>query len=684
MSRNASAPSEPKTLELYVSPKGRDKWSGRRPDPNKSGTDGPLAGLEAAQKAVRKFKVRGRHGQPVRVNIRRGTYVLKKPLVFTHLDSGTQDSEGNQFKGVLKTDNSVTWAAYRNEKPVISGGRRIKGLRKQKLNGRTVWVADIPEVKHGKWTFHQLWVNGRRRFRPRLPRDGFYRIAGLPDLKPQAPYNKGQRRFVYREGDIQRWAHLRDVEIVVLTRWVESRMRIRSLNEKKRLVNLDRKSRFVMTDDHKDHRHEGTEYYVENVFEALENPGEWYLDREAGTLYYVPMPGERIASAEIVAPVLSHVISLDGNAKKGKRVEHIHFRGITFSHTEWMYPDDLSSSNQAANQVPATIRLRNAHGCRFDDCAVRNVGTYGIELLDGCSDVKISGCDITDLGAGGVKVWHGCRRNTISDCEIGDGGAIFHSAVGILIGKSSGNRVLHNHVHDFYYTGISVGWTWGYAEGNAYGNVIEYNRVHDIGKGYLSDMGGIYTLGVSPGTRIRNNVFHDINCRGYGGWAIYTDEGSSHILIENNLSYRANSAPFHQHYGRENVLQNNIWALGRESAIERSRIEPHDSIIFRRNIIYLEEGAVLGRNWQEPKAVFEDNLYFDPKRKDLDFGGRTFREWHALGMDKGSLIADPKFVNPARGDFRLRPCSPAFKLGFRPFDLSEVGPRQSARKRTRC
>ena len=664
-------------IELFVSPKGNDAWSGRRPAPNSRGTDGPLATIEAAQKAVRRLKA----DRPVRVHLRGGTYFIEKPLVFTHRDSGSMAMAGIPRKGFLERDNSVTWAAYRNEKPIVSGGRRIDGFRKQELNGRTVWVADLPEVKQGKWYFCQLWVNGKRRFRPRLPREGFYRIAALPDLKPGASWQEGQRRFVYAEGDIQRWTNLQDVEIVVLQRWVESRMRIRSLNEKKRLVNLDRKSRWGMKEDHRQRLHLCTEYYVENVFEALREPGDWYLDRKAGALYYVPMPGERMGSADVIAPVLPQLMLFEGDAETGRGVRHVRFQDITFSHTEWDYPPNVASSNQAANEAPGAVSLRHAHNCSFRRCAVSNVGTYGIELLDGCTEIKIRGCDITGLGAGGVKIWHGCRRNTISDCEIGPGGAIFHSAVGVLVGQSSGNKVVHNHIHDFYYTGISVGWTWGYAEGDAYGNIVEFNHVHDIGKGYLSDMGGIYTLGMSPGTRIRNNIFHDVTCRGYGGWAIYTDEGSTDILIENNLSYRVNGAPFHQHYGRENVIQNNIWALGEESAIERSRLEAHDSIIFRRNVVYLEEGVVLGRNWQEPKAVFESNLYFDPKRKKLDFGGRTFKQWQALGMDGGSVVADPKFVNPGKYDFRLRKSSPAFKLGFLPIDLSSMGPRAEARRR---
>jgi hypothetical protein len=248
--------------------------------------------------------------------------------------------------------------------------------------------------------------------------------------------------------------------------------------------------------------------------------------------------------------------------------------------------------------------------------------------------------------------------------------------VGVLIGDSPGNQVLHNHIHDFFYTGISVGWVWGYGPSEAAGNVVEWNHVHDLGQGLLSDLGGVYTLGVSPGTRIRFNLFYDIRCRRYGGWGIYTDEGSSDILIEKNVAHRCNVAPFHQHYGRDNLIVNNILAFGGENQVERTRIEDHLSFVFRGNIVCYDRGQAVGRNWNRPQAVFERNLYFNASGGPVTFAGRSFEEWQALGLDAGSRIADPLFRDPHRSDFALLPGSPAPAMGFEPFDLSAVGPRQ--------
>ena len=151
-------------------------------------------------------------------------------------------------------------------------------------------------------------------------------------------------------------------------------------------------------------------------------------------------------------------------------------------------------------------------------------------------------------------------RNIVDNNLIHDGGKIDPGAVGVWIGRTSYNRVSHNEICDLCYTGISVGWSWGYAPPSAHHNLVELNHIHDIGRGLLGDMGGIYCLGDSPGTVLRNNLVHDVYDYHTGALAIYTDEGSTGIVIENNIGYGTTYANFHQHYGRENVVRNNICA----------------------------------------------------------------------------------------------------------------------------
>jgi hypothetical protein len=226
-----------------------------------------------------------------------------------------------------------------------------------------------------------------------------------------------------------------------------------------------------------------------------------------------------------------------------------------------------------------------------------------------------------------------------------------------------------------YYTGVSVGWSWGYAPTSAHHNIVEYNHIHDIGRGVLGDMGGIYTLGDSPGTVLRNNVVHDVYDFHTGSLAIYMDEGSTGILIENNIGYNTAYANFHQHYGKENVVRNNIWAFGRAAQVSRARQEEHISFTFERNIVYFDNGNLLRGGWTNGKFRMDNNLYWDAShpKGDIKFGDLTFAQWQAQGQDPHSLIADPKFVSAKAHDFRLKSDSPAFKIGFQPIDASKAG-----------
>jgi hypothetical protein len=197
-------------------------------------------------------------------------------------------------------------------------------------------------------------------------------------------------------------------------------------------------------------------------------------------------------------------------------------------------------------------------------------------------------------------------------------------------------------------------------------------------------MGGIYTLGVSTGTRLRYNLIHDVECLRYGGWGIYPDEGTTDLLAERNVVYRCSSAPFHQHFGRENLVTNNILAYGGDFQVMQTRAQDHVTLVFKNNVVYFDRGEVLGGNhlrrlmegnWSRENIVFERNLYFDASGRPPTFLGRPLADWQAAGFERGSLVADPLFVDPEGGDFRLSPGSPAKEIGFEAIDLSDVGPR---------
>jgi hypothetical protein len=278
--------------------------------------------------------------------------------------------------------------------------------------------------------------------------------------------------------------------------------------------------------------------------------------------------------------------------------------------------------------------------------------------------------------------------NTVEDCRILSCGRRYFAACGVLMMHTYENTVAHNEIGYLYYTGVSVGWIWGYAPSVTRDNRIEKNHIHHLGDGMLSDMGGVYLLGNQPGTVVSGNVIHDVRSRNYGGWALYTDEGSSFITLENNVCWNTSDNSYHQHYGSMNTVRNNIFAFSDGPMMRVSRTEAHMSILFENNIVYSTGAPMfdISRNQIAQGTVSSmRNLYFDTTRAQpvmRRFGNGPDAEElllgdvQAAGMEYESVIADPLFEDPARFDFRLREGSPAFALGFRPIDVSDVGPRK--------
>jgi len=667
-------------VAFYVSPDGDDSWSGKLPASNSEQTNGPFATLEKARDAIREMKKAqgGQLNQPVIVYVRGGACFLNETLTFTPEDSGSEDCP-------------VTYASYPGEEAVISGGRKIEGWKQVTIEGKELYAAEIPVAAgrsgaplwrqpDGKWLFRQIWINGERRKRARHPNTGYLTIAEVPEVSSGTQWSEGQTSFRFNEGDLKAWKTAAHAEVVAMCRWIESRLPIAEIDESAQMVTFGKRSVFRLEP--------GDQYYVENALELLDEPGEWYLDPKAGVLYYMPLPGENMDDVEVIAPVLEQLIRIEGKPEGKKFLENITFRNLTFSHTEWTLPDDRSGFPQAAIGVPGAIYGEGVRNCALEGCTLIHLGTYGLELSRGCKFNRIEKCEISDIGAGGLKIGETAIQdnelerthdNTLSNCYIHDGGLIFHSGIGVWIGQSYNNVISHNHIHDFYYSGFSVGWTWGYGPALARGNIIEYNHVHHIGVRsngdgpILSDMAGIYTLGTQPGTIIRSNIFHDIAGFRYGGWGIYYDEGSTHILSENNLVYRTTHGGFHQHYGKENIVRNNIFLFARDSQFQVTRPEEHLSVTLERNIFYWRSGPLSNSNIRNINVAFDHNLYWQEEDGEVKLGDMSWDEWCEKGMDANTLIADPKFMAVDEDDFRLSPDSPVFKLGFVPFDTSEVG-----------
>lgn len=659
-------------FDFVVSTHGNDGWSGTLTEPNASNTDGPFATLARARDAVRVLR-QSQPGRttPVRVLVRAGVYELAETLVLTPADSGTASSP-------------TIYAAYPGESPVVSGGRRLSGWS---VDAQGRWQLHIPEVQSGAWNFSQLWVNGERRYRARLPKNGYFLIERQIEPSPYSPDGQDDR-FGYAAGDIDpAWSNFGDIELILFHQWEIGRQRIAELDPSNRIVRL---TNSVVGDSPTFWGlMPGRRYIVDNVKEALLEPGEWYLDRSSGAITYIPMAGENAANAQVYAPKLDTILRIQGEVQSsGPMVTFVQFHGLTFAHSNYVTPQSGYRCVQVALVVSGAVSLSGAQYCRFENCKVTHTGTYGISLEYRCRHNTIQSCELTDLGAGGIQIerydqspWADgsefkTAQNTVKDCLIAHGGRILPAGAGIVIGQSDSNFIDHNEICDLYWTGVSCGWFY---DSGAHYNTITNNRIHHIGQGVLSDMGGVYTLAPQVGTVIRGNIIHDVGRRTYGGWGIYLDEYSAYITAEKNWVYNVQDGGFHIHYGSANNIKNNVFAFSQNGQLYRTRAEDQLQFNFLRNICYWQNtpwssrSKTLVGDWSGDGYWFDWNVYFDAGGKPVTFAGLTFDQWRAKGQDTNSVIGDPLFVSPEEYDFRLLPGSIAPSLGFVNFDPRGAG-----------
>jgi hypothetical protein len=643
------------TNYFYVATNGNDAWSGTLAVPN--GTDGPKVSLQGARDVVRTILSQTGYQWPTIVQIADGTYALTNTLTL-----GLSDSAG--------TTNPVVYQAAPGAVPVFSGGRVITGWT---AGSNGLWTASVPWATGSNY-FEQLFIDGRRAARAITPDTDYYYIQAVdPVLTNQA--------FAGYASDVASLASLTtgdltNATVIVYHNWTTSRLRLSSFNAISNLLTFSSTARYVFLNEGR--------YQIENIPGALNKRGEWFLARN-GTLTYWPLPGEDMNTAQVVAPQNWNLITITGNSTTGSYVQNLTFSGLSFQYGQYILPVTGDSEGQGVPNLPAVITLNGARNVTFTNCEVAHIGQHAIRLLQGCQNCVVSHSYLHDLGGGGIYIGETNQEanvnsyttsNTAGNNIIRAAGRIHGSSIGVWIGNSSNNKVTHNEISDLFYTGISAGWTWGYGTSIATNNLIDGNHIHDLSWGVLSDMGGIYTLGISTGTRISQNYVHNVSRYAYGGWGIYNDQGSSGITVVSNLVSYTEDGGYMKNYGRTNIIQNNIFACGTTAELAAGQQDATGvSIFFKNNILYwLSGNNLLDGPWSIiANSFFGTNLYWQVSSTNISFITNTFAQWQALGQDAGSKITAPLFMDGINGDFRFASTAAATAIGFHPFSFTNAG-----------
>lgn len=682
------------------------------PDGSDSRPRGPWATLAGARDALRALRAAGKLQGGARVRVEKGTYRLAEPVAF-----GPEDSH-------------TTYAAAPGAEAVFDGGRELRDLHETKHNGLRAWTVVIPEVASGALNLHSLFVDGQRRPRARFPKfspdaEGVQNTLRIGEIRfpEKRKLFDGDHVFKPRPGDMEDWPSLRDAEIVLLHYWVETRLPQPHLDPRTGWVTCARRSVFNL---YESFNPKLARYYVDNLFEALTEPGEWYVDRRTGLLTYLPLPGETLKNTRLATPLVTRFLDVAGIAFNRhedsvrdplapKLVEDLHFEGFAFRHADWhqpgagMSPHDsaavesvtdipLGSAPQAAVHVPACIRFRWTRGCSFARNTVCNTGFTALEIGEGCRDFLVSRNTLEHLGGGGIKIGGSeldgppadrTAAIRVTDNTVRHVGRVFHQSCGILLTRASACEIAHNEIAHTCYTGISAGWSWGYRETVTRDILIENNLIRDICEGVLSDNGGIYLLGVQPGTVVRGNRICRVTAADYGGWGIYPDEGSSHIVLEHNWVHDTGGESFSIHYGRELVVRHNVFSRPGAAWVRVSRAEGHIAANLSHNVFLGPAPASFGGQYRGDvlDAVESDaNIFAFAKpaavppvtmpdyREDMP-ASRAFALWQKAGKDRLSVFAELR-VKETANNLVFPKNSPVLAAGFKPHDWSLCGPRE--------
>jgi hypothetical protein len=645
--------------KLYVATGGSDAWSGTLAEPNQGKTDGPFATLARARDEIRKWKKAG--GLPeggVTVVVRAGTHGLNEALALVAEDSGTAASP-------------IVYQAAEKETVTITGGKQITNFQpvkdpavlerldpaaRDKVRQADVRALGVTEFGSAGGGGPQLYFQNKLMTLARWPNEGFVKIVDVLNQDPvDVRGTKGDKvgKFVYEGDRPSRWAAEKDAWVhgYWFWDWSDQRHKIESIDAEKHLI-------AVVPPYHGYGYRKGQWYYGMNLLCELDSPGEWYLDRQSGILYFWPP-----APLEEGQAILSN---LDGLLTLAD-VEHVTFRGMTF---------------EAARGT--AIGISGGTADVIADCTLRNLGSSAVSITGGKGN-GVQGCDIYNLGSGGISLSGGDRitltpaGHWATNNEIHDYGQWqrMYSA-GISLG-GVGQRVAHNLIHSAPHIAISFG-------GNDH--LMELNEIHDVCR-ESNDAGAIYSGRdwTMRGTVIRHNFMHHVTgFENRGCVGVYLDDMFCGTEVTGNVFYKVTRAAFIGG-GRDVLVANNVFvdcdpalhvdarAMGwaaycvdttmKERLLEMPYKQPPWSTRYPKLVNILDD---------EPAA---------PKGNVITLNVCSGGRWDGMHAParpfvtlKDNLMEDsPGFVDAAKMNFQLRDDSVVYKKlpGFQKIPFEEIG-----------
>jgi hypothetical protein len=689
----------------------------------------PFATLHRAQEAVRGRRSRS---TPVTVVVREGTHYLKSPLIFGAEDSGS------------KTAPTI-YTAYPGERVTLSGGAKLTCNWKPYKNG--IMMAEVPSGLE----FTQLFVNGKRQIRARYPnydpsnpgKSGYLEAAGSiaagtvnpyagPDddmtFSTQAPRGV---RFDPATFTKKTWAHPEEAEIHIFqaSYWGNLQWKIKGIEFGTDSIWFGDGGQQIGAkwSNHPAAVNDRSRFFIENVFEELDAPGEWFLDKQKNTLYYYPEQGADLRTALLEVPVLEQAIEFAGT--EHDPVQHLSLQGFRIAHTATTYLKsyDVPSLSDWSIHRGGSIFAGGTRNCSVEACWFDAVGGNGIFVNNYNRDFSVVGCKFTDTGdsaicfVGDLEKTNGTQRAFPYECRadnnlIHDCGFYGKQIAGVYISRAKRITASHNLIYNMPRAAICIGdGTWG-------GHVIECNETHDTvretsdhgpfnawgrDRGWaLAQSHGKYTTDRSldvwevlvdamEPVIVRNNFFNEKS-----GWGLDLDDGASNYEIYNNISVGGVSMKLRE--GAYRKVYNNIWYLSKGApCFHVGNNDNHDQ--YFNNITVMDPGSAKWPDgwpwWPQmfysviaPPAVgpwlekIDGNCFYcaagefqavvdqlrseDGKRNAKRY---NLEEWRSLGFDQHSVFADPMFVDPDKHDFQVRPDSPALKAGFKNFDMGRWG-----------